>query len=399
MKSQEVNKIISKKKIPDTSGVYLFKQNKDILYIGKATSLKDRIKSYFSSDLIKSRGMLLVDMISRANNVDFLPTDSVLEAFILENELIKKHQPVFNTKEKDDKSFNYVVITKEEFPRVLVERGRNLDKENYAHVFGPYPYAPQLREALKLIRKIFPFRDTCKIGQQRPCFNYSIGLCPGVCAGKMPQKEYLKNIRHIVLFLEGKKKNLIRVLNKEMKEYAKELNFEKCSEIQKTLYSLEHIQDVSMIKKESSKNSIRIEAYDIAHMSGKNMVGVMVVLNNGEFDKNEYRKFNIQTVDGPNDTKALKEILKRRFSHTEWSFPTLVVVDGGIAQLNAAKEILPKEVGLVSIVKDSRHKAREILTSNNFEANNLKSDIVKINAEAHRFAITFHRKKRGKMPV
>jgi len=165
------------------------------------------------------------------------------------------------------------------------------------------------------------------------------------------------------------------------------------------LYSLEHIQDVSMIKKEGSKNSIRIEAYDIAHMSGKNMVGVMVVLNNGEFDKNEYRKFNIQTVDGPNDTKALREVLERRFSHTEWAIPNLVVVDGGIAQLNAAKEILPKEVGLVSIVKDSRHKAREILTSNNFEANNLKSDIVKINAEAHRFAITFHRKKRGKMPV
>jgi excinuclease ABC subunit C len=220
-----------------------------------------------------------------------------------------------------------------------------------------------------------------------------------VCAGKIPQKEYLKNVRHIVLFLEGKKKNLIKVLNKEMKEYVKELNFEKCSEIQKTLHSLEHIQDVSMIKKESSKNSIRIEAYDIAHMSGKNMVGVMVVLNNGEFDKNEYRKFNIQTVDGPNDTKALREVLERRFSHTEWAIPNLVVVDGGIAQLNAAKEILPKEVGLVSIVKDSRHKAREILTSNNFEANNLKSDIVKINAEAHRFAITFHRKKRGKMPV
>ena len=171
--------------------------------------------------------MLLVDMVSRADDVDFIPTDSVLEAFILENELIKKHQPAFNTKEKDDKSFNYVVITKEEFPCVLVERGKDLDKKKYSHVFGPYPYAPQLREALRLVRKIFPFRDTCKIGQSRPCFNYSIGLCPGVCAGKMSKKEYSQNIRHLVLFFQGKKKNLISIFNKEIKEYAKELNFEK----------------------------------------------------------------------------------------------------------------------------------------------------------------------------
>ncbi len=401
MKSQEVNKIITKKKIPDSPGVYLFKQNKGILYIGKATSLKDRIKSYFSNDLIKTRGMLLVDMVSRADDIDFIPTDSVLEAFILENELIKKHLPTFNTKEKDDKSFNYVVITKEKFPCVLVERGKDLDKKKYAHVFGPYPYAPQLREALKLIRKIFPFRDTCKLDQQRPCFNYSIDLCPGVCAGKMLAKEYSQNIRHLVLFFQGKKKNLVKVLNKEIKEYAKVLNFEKCAEIKQTLNSLGHIQDVSMIKRESPKNSSRIEAYDIAHMSGKNMVGVMVVLNNGEFDKNEYRKFNIQTVDGPNDTKALAEILKRRFAHPEWTLPNLVVVDGGVAQLNAAKEVIPKEVTLISIVKNERHKAREILTSGNIsiDVSKIKNDIIKINAEAHRFAITFHRKKRGELPV
>lgn len=400
MKRQDVAKIIKSKKIPDTPGVYLFKQNKDILYIGKATSLKDRIKSYFSNDLIKTRGMLLVDMVSKALDVEFIPTDSVLEAFILENELIKKHKPNFNTKEKDDKSFNYVVITKEEFPRVLVLRGKDLDKEKFEHVFGPYPFAPQLREALRLIRKIFPFRDTCKIGQSRPCFNYSIGLCPGVCALKMSRKEYLQNIRHLVLFFEGKKKNLIKVLNNEMKEYGKELNFEKCAEIKNTLNSLGHIQDISMIKKDLPQNSIRIEAYDIAHMSGMNMVGVMVVMINGEFDKNEYRKFNIKTVEGANDTKALKEVLERRFSHAEWSSPNLVVVDGGVAQLNAAKDILPSSVTLVSIVKDSKHKAREIMTSGaeSIDVKKLQSDIVKINAEAHGFAITFHRKKRGKLP-
>lgn len=395
MNRQDAKKLIDKKKFPETPGVYLFKQNKAILYIGKATSLKDRVYSYFSNDLIKSRGMLLVDMVSKANKIDFISTDSVLEAFILENELIKKHQPTFNTKEKDDKSFNYVVITKEKFPRVLIERGRNLEKDLYSHVFGPYPFAPQLREALRLVRKIFPFRDTCKIGQPRPCFNYSIGLCPGVCAGLISAKEYSQNIRHLVLFFQGKKKNLVSVLNKEMKEYAKELNFEKCSEIQHTINSLGHIQDISMMKRESKPSKIRMEAYDVAHLSGQNMIGVMVVMKDSEFDKNEYRKFNIKTVQGANDTKALREILTRRFSHTEWQIPNVVVVDGGHAQLNVAKEVVPKGITVVSIVKDARHKAREILTT--VDVRDLQNDIVKINAEAHRFAITAHRKKRGRL--
>lgn len=421
MNRQEAKSTVTKKGIPDSPGVYLFKQNKAILYIGKATSLKDRINSYFSNDLIETRGMLLVDMVSKANDIDFIKTDSVLEAFILENELIKKHQPYFNSKEKDDKSFNYIVITKEKFPRVLIERGRNLEKENsestnkkiYSHIFGPYPYAPQLREALKLIRKIFPFRDVCKLDQARPCFNYSIGLCPGVCGGKMTAKEYSQTIRHLVLFFKGKKKNLIQVLKQEMKAYSKQLNFEKCAEIKKTLEALGHIQDISMIKKEPRteigqdgkilpKIENRIEAYDIAHMSGQNMVGVMAVMNDGEFDKNEYRKFVIKTVTGSNDTGALKEILVRRFAHTEWPLPNVVVIDGGVAQINVARENVPAGVKIVSVVKDARHKAREILMSDlaknrASDIGKIKDDIIRLNAEAHRFAITYHRNKRSKL--
>ena len=421
MNRQEAKSTVTKKGIPDSPGVYLFKQNKVILYIGKATSLKDRIKSYFSNDLIETRGMLLVDMVSKTNDIDFIKTDSVLEAFILENELIKKHQPHYNLKEKDDKSFNYVVITKEKFPRVLIERGRNLEKENweslnkkkYSHIFGPYPYAPQLREALKLIRKIFPFHDVCKLDQPRPCFNYSIGLCPGVCGGKMTAKEYSQTIRHLVLFFQGKKKSLIQVLKQEMKAYSKQLNFEKCAEIKKTIEALGHIQDISMIKKEPTpdvgedgkilpKTYNRIEAYDIAHMSGQNMVGVMVVMNDGEFDKNEYRKFVIKTFAGSNDTGALREILVRRFAHTEWPTPSFVVIDGGVAQINVAKENVPAGVKIVSVVKDSRHKAREILmadlTNDSVKSvEKIKSDIIRLNAEAHRFAITYHRKKRARL--
>src|SRR3989344_5544176 len=182
------------KKIPDKSGVYFFKKGKDILYIGKATSLRDRVKSYLGKDLIETRGPILVDMVFQADRVEYKVTESVLEAIILEANLIKKYQPKYNTKEKDDKSYNYAVITKEDFPRVLLIRGRELEAKvggvhelNIKYKFGPYPNGSAIKEGLKIIRKIFPYRDKCnpsKGSPWKPCFNRQIGLCPGVCSGE-----------------------------------------------------------------------------------------------------------------------------------------------------------------------------------------------------------------------
>src|SRR3989344_9699630 len=152
------NKILKKIKIPDKPGVYFFKKGKNVLYIGKATSLKDRVRSYFGKDLIATRGLLIVDMVFKANNLKFQKCDSVLEDLILEVNLIKKHQPYYNTKEKSDKSFNYVCITREQLPKVLIVRGSNLKKIS-GKIFGPYTSGTQLREAMKIIRKIFPFLD------------------------------------------------------------------------------------------------------------------------------------------------------------------------------------------------------------------------------------------------
>ena len=158
---------LKKLKLPDEPGVYKFIGTRGkILYIGKATSLRDRVRSYFANDLLHTRGKHVVDMVTLATTVRFLATDSVLDAIILESSLIKKHQPLYNTKEKDNKSWNYVVITKEEYPRVLTIRERTMileDKELYAykHVFGPFPQGTNLKEALTIVRKIFPFRDTC----------------------------------------------------------------------------------------------------------------------------------------------------------------------------------------------------------------------------------------------
>src|SRR3989344_4575223 len=284
--------VLKSKKIPQGPGVYFFiGTGRKILYIGKATSLRDRIRSYFGADVINTRGPQIVSMVEKSKTVKFKKTDSVLEALILEAELIKKHRPRYNTKEKDDKSFNYIVITDEVFPRVLIVRGRELENglrvKGYElqNVFGPFPRGGALKDAVKIIRKIFPFRDTClpaapqsaQVGVPgigRPCFNRQIGLCPGVCTGEISPEEYRTRIKNLKLFLRGRKRQVIRNLTKEMRACAKAHEFEKAREIKRILFSLSHIQDIALLKRTTGQeigNNFRIEGYDIAHLGGKNL--------------------------------------------------------------------------------------------------------------------------------
>lgn len=427
--------------LPDAPGVYFFHQGDNLSYIGRATSLKDRVRSYFSNDLIKTRGPLIVDMVTSSDRLSWQETDSLLEAIILEAELIRKHQPPANTKEKDDRSFNYVVITDEDFPRVLIERGRNLEVGNHTvvrgketlklkRIFGPYTNPTLLREALKIVRKIFPFRDSCNPESGRPCFNYQIGLCPGVCVGKVSKAEYSKSIRLISLFFEGRKLDVVKELEQEMKSFAQNMEFEKANSIKRTLLALSHIQDIALVKDDrlgsgslsragivfDEKTGVsfdpeRIEAYDVAHISGKHIVGVMVVMRDGEFDKRAYRKFKVSSTESADEVKSLSEILSRRLRHLEWPLPKYIVVDGNAIQLNAANKVLAdypslSAIGIkvVSVVKDDKHKAREVLGLQQSQTEGLKTlenaqlekDIIKINSEAHRFAVTYHRLLRSK---
>jgi len=410
-------------KLPDRPGVYLFRgpvraggPKRAILYIGKATSLKSRVASYFRRDLIATRGPLLVAMVEAATAVDFIETDSVLEALILEAHLIKKHQPLYNTKEKDNKSFNYVVITKEDFPRVMTMRGRELEVKSseVRYSFGPFPQGSVLREALSLVRKIFPFRDKCSPGKGKPCFNAQLGLCPGVCAGTISRTEYAKTIQRIKLFFEGKKQTLLRSIERDMNKAAKELRFEEAARLKKTLFALTHIQDIALLKEnfherlsKQDTGSFRIEAYDVAHISGTNVVGVMVVLENGEVKKSDYRKFKIKGATN-DDNASLREMLERRFAHAEWPTPKLIVVDGGKAQVNTAEKALAEwglGIPVVGVVKDEHHRAREILHGKKGgPLLGTMSDlgvpdhlILLANSEAHRFAIAYHRTLRGRI--
>jgi len=407
--------------LPDSPGVYIFKKGDEILYVGKATSLRDRVRSYFAPDVIATRGLLIVDMVFRAETLEHRVTDSVLEALILEAHLIKKHQPYCNTKEKDDKSYTYVVITNEDFPKVITVRGRELEQlyphEDRKYTFGPFPHGQQLREAMKLIRRIFPYRDKCvpwaeipesKRAQARACFNHQIGLCSGVCIGNVSKQEYGRMIQNLRLFFEGKKAALIKNLEKEMKAYAKTREFEKAEKVKQQIYALNHIQDVSLIKRDKTEAEIsgrdtgtaefvfRIEAYDIAHMSGGSTVGAMVVVEDGEAQTSGYRKFKIRTFSGANDIAGLKEILRRRLKHQEWQLPNLIAVDGNAVHLKAAQDILDQfdlQIPVVAVTKDEAHKARAILGDEEIIKIHSRS-IVLANSEAHRFAIGYHRKVR-----
>jgi excinuclease ABC subunit C len=393
--------------LPDNPGVYFFRdEGGDILYIGKATSLKDRVRSYFNPDLMKARGLRLVTMVTLAKTVTYQETGSVLEALLLESSLIKQYTPAYNVKEKDDKSFTCVVLTKEAFPRVLVMRIRDYEKKftkkETLAVYGPFASLTQLREATKIIRKMFPYRDACEAGSSKRCFNAQLGLCPGVCIGQISETDYKKNITNIRKLFEGKKTEIKASLEKDMKEYAKRQLFEKAAIARNTLFALDHIKDISLIKEDeivSFKNkNFRIEAYDAAHISGTSRVGVMVVIDGHQIEKGEYRKFKLEEHVN-DDYEGLRQILLRRLKHTEWRYPDLMVIDGGLAHKQTAEKVLAS-LGLlipcVSVVKDERHKPKDIL-GDKVHVDYHKKDILLANAEAHRFAIQYHKTLRNKL--
>ncbi len=402
------------KRMPDCPGVYFFLgAKKEILYIGKATSLRNRVRSYFATDIKEKRSELIEKMVADAKTIEWTETGSTLEALILETNLIRTHKPFYNTRSKDDKSYNHLIITDEEYPRVLVVRGKDLteqytEKEIKYH-FGPFPSGQLFKEALKIVRKLFKFYDTkvpvgtekTKFARGKIDFNRQIGLYPE----NHSKADYLKTIRHIRLFFEGKKHILVTELQKEMMLYAKQEKFEEAGALKKKIFALEHIQDIALIRDDTKvyrdENTVRIEAYDVAHLGGQDMVGVMTVVEGGEPKKSEYRKFKIQSVRGSNDPGALKEILERRFNHPEWPFPQVLVVDGSTAQKNAAEYVL-KKVGLmipvVAVVKDERHKPIRVIAAKKLKEQ-YENLVLLANAESHRFAVAFHRQKRRKSAI
>ncbi|HNZ86600.1 MAG TPA: GIY-YIG nuclease family protein [bacterium] len=366
------------KKFPKKSGVYFFLDKKrEILYVGRATSLRNRVSQYFRKDIDER----IAEMVSLAKDIKYIETDNLLEAIILEAQNIKKFLPKYNVKDKDNRSFIYIVIDKKsDYPTIKIVRERELIKfpiKDFA-VFGPYQSLYLIQNALKIIRRIFPY-STCKANNGKPCFDYQIGLCPGTCMGKITKKDYRKNITNIILFLSGEKKKLINKLSKENPESVK---------------ALRHIQDVSLLTNETDLNKKinRIEGYDISHFAGRETYGSMVVFENNEPNKNEYRLFKIKTAPSSDDERALLEMLERRMKHNEWQYPDLIMIDGGKPQVDFINKYFLKNNINIPIVGISKYDNNKLVFSNSLNKNqkilaeNIKSTLLKVREEAHRFA-------------
>ncbi len=401
---------------PQNPGVYRFLGiDKKILYIGKATNLRQRVRSYFDNDLIKTRGRFIVDMVAASSKIIYEECPTVLDALIREAALIKEHQPSYNTREKDNRSFAYIVITKEEYPRVLQLRERSIaiegdEEKKYIATFGPFQSAKLAKELLSIIRRIIPFRDKCIPHSGKACFHKELGLCPGVCDDSISNKEYLKLIKDLKLLLSGKQEKLIKTWTDRMHRASKELAFEDAAKYKKIIFALTHINDITLISDETRlasqrssrirEREFRVEAYDISHLSGTFTVGVMVAIMNGRPDTSQYRKFKIKEFDGQvDDLLRLREVLKRRFTHTEWQRPDIIVIDGGETHLRFAKNVLKEldlEIPIVSVVKDAHHKAKDILGTKDL-VDSYRQSILIANMESHRFAINYHRQLRERI--
>jgi excinuclease ABC subunit C len=421
--------------LPDEPGVYFYFDVADkLLYIGKATSLKKRVGSYFT----KSHDNRITELVTKIARIDYIQTPTVIEALVLEANQIKLHQPPVNIMQKDGKSFLYLVITNDMYPRPVLIRGKELEekginpfsttltekaKEKYLAVFGPYTSGPSLKKALDYVRRMIPW-STCRppeeTGKHRPCFDRHIRKCPGVCTGEISVADYKKIVRKLMYFFEGKKGVLVKELTKDMKRASKDQNYELAAKLRNQIFALEHIQDVAVITKDDvalpyevkDRGTVldldgRIEAYDISNISGTSSVGSMVVFEHGIPAKAKYRKFKIKTVDGANDVGSMEEVMRRRLKRYQkfpnaWPLPVLMVIDGGKPQVNRVQAVLDEmgiDVPIVGLAKGLDRKQDRMV----FDRSDLRmlktaprgrEIFQKIRDEAHRFAVKYHRQLR-----
>jgi len=426
-------KFLSKDKInelPEENGVYCFKAGKKILYIGKALNIKERVKNHFRQPAYRDN--LFLNQVSKAG---FIKTDSEIEALILEANLIKKYQPKYNVFWRDDKNYFFVVKTKENFPRIFIT---HQPTENYEYV-GPFVDGKALKETLKVLRRVFPYRSCNSLSDKLPkksCLWYHLERCPAPCLFnskilEVPKikeklkKEVQKNADSLLKIIKGEKLQVLKELKKEMRKASVERNFEKAAEIRNQIANLEKVLAHSKIFKPSEivrkdnwlkterilqkilnlpasgkKEISKIEAYDVSNIQGKSATGSMITFINGKPDKKFYRKFKLKIQGKPKDIAMIKEILNRRFKHLEWGLPDLILIDGGKAQLNAAKSIINSQLLTIPYIALAKKK-NELYLKGKKKPILLKilpreifNLILQLRDEAHRFAIKYHLKIR-----
>ena len=372
-------------------------------------------------------------MVSHIVRIDYIETPSVLEALVLEANQIKAKKPKYNILQRDDKSYLYVCITNEDFPRPVFYRGHELEKfgvkpfdkelskeakKKFLYVFGPYTSGVSLKRALELIRPMIPW-SICLSDAKRACFDYQLKKCPGVCVGAISKKDYRHIIKQLIQFFDGKKSIVVREMTKEMNAASRALKFEEAAVLRKKIFALEHIHDVALLTKEDytlpieklSGDTIdldgRIEAYDNSNISGASPVASMTVFLDGKPARPLYRKFKIKTVQGANDVASMEEVIRRRLARLGtkgWERPEVMIIDGGEPQVNRVQEVLDElgiNIPIIGIAKGfDRKQDRFVFDRTNKDlaraAVRGKEIFQRVRDEAHRFAITFHRARRKK---
>ncbi|MEK7526634.1 MAG: GIY-YIG nuclease family protein [Patescibacteria group bacterium] len=418
-------------KIPNNPGIYIFgDENLRPIYIGKAKSLKARLSSYFLLNLLpKTKSML-----KEAKFISFIEVNNEFEAFLLEANLVRKYLPHYNIQLKDDKTPLYIIITKEEFPRIITARKTQLETIVAKNIFGPFLSGLVVRKVLSRLRKIFPYSNH-KLGR-RACIYNQIGLCDpcpneiNKIEDQMTRKEltikYLSNINRITKILSGNIAPLKKELEREMNKAAKLQDFEGARQVHNQILQLDYIttqrQDSSsyiqnpslvedlrerelvavkqMLEKYFNITKlIRIECFDIAHLAGSFPTGSMVTFVGGEPDKRFYRHFNVKTKLG-GDTDRLAEILTRRTKRfADWGVPDLIIIDGGKPQISAVSKIMPKNIPVVGIAK--RFETLVVEQDGKFIEERLKPPALylfqRLRDESHRFSRRLHHKQISKL--
>ncbi len=405
------------KDIPDLPGVYMMKDERgEILYIGKAASLKKRVSSYFRNGLGRSHRIGL--MVDKVADISFFVTTQEAEALILESALIKKYRPRYNVELKDDKSYPYLALTEsEKFPRLLIVRKKGvLRGEKGVTLYGPYTDVKLLKKAVGIMKRMFPLR-TCSRMPKKVCLNYRIGLCLGPCVEKASGRVYSDTVKELKMFLKGNKRGLIEDLSQKMRKAAERKDYERAAALRDRITALnvvpkqkaritpydemEELRHLLRLR----RTPRRVEAFDISDIGGFDAVGSMVTFLNGKPSKSDYRKFKIRTVSGVNDYEMMREVVRRRYERVKKERlpnPDLIIIDGGKGHLSAAVSVL-MELGfgglpVIGIAKKFEHiylknRREPIIFSHSSPILHL---IQRLRDEAHRFAIGYHHVLRRK---
>ena len=400
------------KTLPSSPGVYFHKNaDGEIIYVGKAAVLKNRVREYFQHSEKDTKTAALVREIAMT---DWIVVDTEMDALFLESEMIKRYLPKWNILLRDDKTVSYVRIDlKSEVPYVTLTRNPEGDDAEY---IGPFYAKRTVADALRILRKVFPYYIKPYDGKKT--LDTDLGLTPGIEVGKSTPVAYKKQLKNLIRYLNGERKALLRDLEVQMKASAKAGDYEEAALLRNQLFGLQDLRkkivfsnkEFMDISSDQALNQLkdllglerppkRIEGYDISHQSGENVVGSMVVFINGVSDRAEYRKFKLHHQKN-DDTNNLREIIERRLKHEKWEYPDLIILDGGEGQLNAVKDLLAEaKIPVIGRNKSGDHTRNAAVVvvvpdQGSFEINpnsHMAKLIARIDEEAHRFAITYHR--------